>query len=459
MSAIVAAEAGEAPRISPFTDGEAASDDASGFGHRPAPVIGVLLQPVDENLPLEVAGVSREKLAAGNTSYVAASYFKYIESAGCVALPIDLEWSEQEHRTIFGQINGLLLPGGSADISRWDAPYIRIARLYYDMALESNASGRFFPIVGICLGYEALVVVASGNVGYFSQQTEDDLDRRRVLTFTPEASASVLFGSGSFPASKNSEQQNSIQRSVGVLKSPEDRRGPLRNRAMEGSMEDEGKTDEGSDELLGHIDPQQEEHDLAALRSSFSVKAVRHLLASHPIAYFHHYRNLSVKEFRQDDKLQREWLLTATAKLPRESTAEIVAAIEHKQFPFYGFQFHPEKALYEHCPKSRIPHFFSALLPSLYISAFLGLIARHSRNEFKDQRERFDKIEFAFTPTRTAVYGQIYSFEQAYIFPSGVKKDIRERLQTFLEAQSKQMGELQGHQQNTSTLMASIHEA
>lgn len=47
----------------------------------------VLLQPVDENLPGEFTGVSRQQLETEGTAYVAASYIKYIESAGCVVSP------------------------------------------------------------------------------------------------------------------------------------------------------------------------------------------------------------------------------------------------------------------------------------------------------------------------------------------------------------------------------------
>lgn len=52
------------------------------------------------------------------------------------ALPIDLELSEDEHKSVFNQIDGLLLPGGSADLSSWDMPYIKTTKLYYELAKE-----------------------------------------------------------------------------------------------------------------------------------------------------------------------------------------------------------------------------------------------------------------------------------------------------------------------------------
>lgn len=111
------------------------------------------------------------------------------------------------------------------------------------------------------------------------------------------------------------------------------------------------------------------------------------------------------------------------------------------RYPFFGLQFHPEKALFEHCPQSRIPHFFLSVLPSVYISAFLGLLARQSTNAFKDEKEKFDKVAFAFTPTRTAVYGQSYSFEQVYLFPQSKREEMQQQLRTLRQQTQRQDGE------------------
>ena len=46
--------------------------------------------------------------------------------------------TEEEHKATFYQIDGLLLPGGSADISSWDAPFVRTTKLYYHFAQEAR---------------------------------------------------------------------------------------------------------------------------------------------------------------------------------------------------------------------------------------------------------------------------------------------------------------------------------
>lgn len=47
---------------------------------------------------------------------------------------------------IFGKINGLLIPGGSQPIDDPTNPFLIAARVIYDLAVDSNAKGDFFPI-------------------------------------------------------------------------------------------------------------------------------------------------------------------------------------------------------------------------------------------------------------------------------------------------------------------------
>jgi gamma-glutamyl hydrolase len=107
------------------------------------PVIGILSQP-------RVAGETEE------TEFViAASYAKWIESAGARVLPIPWDATEEMARAIFPQINGLLLPGGNSILPT-------VVRTFWELANEANARGDFFPIWGTCMGYEYLLMLASG---------------------------------------------------------------------------------------------------------------------------------------------------------------------------------------------------------------------------------------------------------------------------------------------------------
>lgn len=112
------------------------------------PVIGVLAQ---ENLP-------GDQFAQGS-SYIAASYVKYLEGAGARVVPIRINRTEEEYTKIFYSINGLLLPGGDVDIQT--SQFSRAARIFYDLALKANDASDYFPIWGTCQGFQQLVVLTA----------------------------------------------------------------------------------------------------------------------------------------------------------------------------------------------------------------------------------------------------------------------------------------------------------
>ncbi len=76
------------------------------------PVIGILSQPVSDN----------------SYQYIAASYVKWLESAGATAIVIPYDADESLTREIFSQINGVLFPGGGVGK---DVPtYVQIEFIY-----------------------------------------------------------------------------------------------------------------------------------------------------------------------------------------------------------------------------------------------------------------------------------------------------------------------------------------
>ena len=71
------------------------------------PIIGILAQECLPYFPAEIC----------NTSYIAASYVKYVESAGARVVPVLINQPEDYYRTIFTSTNGLLLPGGDVSLT------------------------------------------------------------------------------------------------------------------------------------------------------------------------------------------------------------------------------------------------------------------------------------------------------------------------------------------------------
>lgn len=116
------------------------------LNHRP--VIGVLAQ---ENLESDTH--------AQGSSYIAASYVKYLESAGARVVPIRINGTEEDYTKIFYAINGLLLPGGDVDLQK--SQFSRVSKIFYELAIKVNDAADYFPIWGTCQGFQQLTVLTS----------------------------------------------------------------------------------------------------------------------------------------------------------------------------------------------------------------------------------------------------------------------------------------------------------
>ncbi|KAK9403267.1 gamma-glutamyl hydrolase [Crotalus adamanteus] len=112
------------------------------------PIIGILAQETFKNF---------QKFGS---SYIAASYVKFIESAGARVVPVRLNRSNEEYDEIFHSINGILFPGGGVDLKT--SEFSRVAKIFYKKALEANDREDYFPIWGTCLGHQLLTYLTSG---------------------------------------------------------------------------------------------------------------------------------------------------------------------------------------------------------------------------------------------------------------------------------------------------------
>uniref|UniRef100_UPI00398ED130 gamma-glutamyl hydrolase-like n=1 Tax=Pristiophorus japonicus TaxID=55135 RepID=UPI00398ED130 len=140
------------------------------------PVIGILAQHTVDELT-EVA-----------KSYVAASYVKYLESAGSRVAVIRLYLSESEYEKIFYSINGILLPGGAVDLEK--SEFARVSSIFYRLALKACDRGDYFPIWGTCLGHQVLTALTAGE-NLLSRT--DTSNVALTLDFTDETKSSQIF--------------------------------------------------------------------------------------------------------------------------------------------------------------------------------------------------------------------------------------------------------------------------
>ena len=111
------------------------------------PVIGVFTRHND----------IEEKKDLGDGDYISAAYIKLIESVGGLSIPIKVDSSDEEVEEIFKQINGVLIPGGAFSYP------IDATRKIWNLAKKANENGERFPIFGICLGFQIMLMLASTN--------------------------------------------------------------------------------------------------------------------------------------------------------------------------------------------------------------------------------------------------------------------------------------------------------
>ncbi|XP_055340725.1 gamma-glutamyl hydrolase-like [Paramacrobiotus metropolitanus] len=111
------------------------------------PIIGVLAE--------EITSESMQKFATSNTSsFITASYIKWIESGGGRAVPITLNQPDSYYNNLISKLNGLVFPGGAASLHL--GGYAKAGKVLYGTAQTMNQQGNYFPIWGTCLGFELL---------------------------------------------------------------------------------------------------------------------------------------------------------------------------------------------------------------------------------------------------------------------------------------------------------------
>uniref|UniRef100_A0A8I3Q498 folate gamma-glutamyl hydrolase n=1 Tax=Canis lupus familiaris TaxID=9615 RepID=A0A8I3Q498_CANLF len=124
------------------------------------PIIGVLMQKC-----------RNKELKSLGKYYIAASYVKYLESAGARVVPIRI-----------------LFPGGSVDLKK--SGYALAAKTFYNFAKQSFDDGDYFPVWGTCLGFEELSYLISGQCLLTLTHTDGIT---MPLNFTKDASQSRMF--------------------------------------------------------------------------------------------------------------------------------------------------------------------------------------------------------------------------------------------------------------------------
>ncbi|XP_069946351.1 gamma-glutamyl hydrolase isoform X1 [Cherax quadricarinatus] len=122
------------------------------YNHRP--IIGILAQRPEVHI---VTGLDKKY-----TSYIAASYVKFLESAGARVVPILTYQDNDYYENLAGSLNGILFPGGITTIDN-SSGYGTAGKILYDYVLRANAKGIYLPLWGICLGMIMVTYLSTNN--------------------------------------------------------------------------------------------------------------------------------------------------------------------------------------------------------------------------------------------------------------------------------------------------------
>jgi len=153
---------------------------ANGLNLRP--IVGVIAQPHTNG---EYFGPAVQSIVA--------SYVKWLESAGARVVPIFYNSSRDDLTALFNNINGIVFPGGGQFLNPGQ-PFYDASLFLYNLAVEANNKGDYFPLWGTCQGFQFLNIVAS-TIGNESALTAyNSWDYSWPLDFTPISKSSRMFG-------------------------------------------------------------------------------------------------------------------------------------------------------------------------------------------------------------------------------------------------------------------------
>nr|GEV70771.1 gamma-glutamyl hydrolase 2 [Tanacetum cinerariifolium] len=115
------------------------------------PIIGIVTHPGD--------GASGRLSNATNASYIAASYVKFVESAGARVIPIIYNEPIEIIEKKLNLVNGVLFTGGWSKTGL----YFDVIEEVFNQVLKKNDAGEHFPLLAICLGFELVTMIVSKN--------------------------------------------------------------------------------------------------------------------------------------------------------------------------------------------------------------------------------------------------------------------------------------------------------
>lgn len=127
------------------------------------------------------------------------------------------------------------------------------------------------------------------------------------------------------------------------------------------------------------------------------------------IAYNHHSYGVSPNRFMTDRGLSE--IFTPTAISYDNKGTPFVAAMESKKYPFFGVQFHPEKAQFIFYPNTKIDHSEDSIYYNRYFADFFVDQCRQNENKFESYTAEAMAVTENWEVINTeGYYGAVYVF-------------------------------------------------
>ncbi|XP_030385659.1 gamma-glutamyl hydrolase [Scaptodrosophila lebanonensis] len=284
------------------------------------------------------------------SSYIAASYVKYVEGAGGCVVPIWIGRDRAYYERTMRKINGVVLPGGAVFIDDADLrdnlrnDCVKSASHIYELAVEKNKKGEYFPIWGICLGFQLLLINAA-----------DSKDVR--------CDCQPMFQALPLKLAKD------YRESVWLKQLPDD---------MAEDMQ----------------------------RVPFAC---------------HQHRFCITEDNLGNHGIRDDWHVLATCSDAEQLS--FVTLIEHRKYPFFGSQFHPERAAHEqlfaktdNCASA---HVRCCIEKSQYLANVFLELCRRNGNRFDSNQEMQRHLIWNWNPEFTGKW-EDSNWVQCYLF----EKDI-----------------------------------
>ncbi|KRX09916.1 hypothetical protein PPERSA_05308 [Pseudocohnilembus persalinus] len=167
------------------------------------------------------------------------------------------------------------------------------------------------------------------------------------------------------------------------------------------------------DDTLTHIDGDGGVNHVISIQNPGTLYAnmpqiLQENAQQYTIQYFNHQWCVSIDTYNKNKNLKNFYNLLATAA--NDDGDEFVTTIQAYNYPFYGVQFHPEKANFEW--KVPANHTLDAVLNSQYYADFFVQECRQNNQQFISEELADSMVIYNFQP----VHLESSSFEQIYFF-------------------------------------------